>query len=198
MARPVPVFPLVSSITVCPGRISPPASASAMICRAIPVLLGETGIEVVQLGQDPALYAAGDPGELNQGSPADGLYGGGQEGLVSSHFSPDWPAHSSQPWASRTWIMLERIWFQVPGVRHDPVGEHAAVPTDVPAGLRDFPVGVPKPVPGRPDDVQLPAGSAGRQWRPVLSWEPEPLTVASFWATWKSMVQGLRLSVRVR
>ena len=36
----------------------------------------------------------------------------------------------------------------------------------------------------------LPLGSSGGQWRPVLSCEPEPLTVPSFWATWKSIVQG--------
>src|SRR5262249_40683068 len=36
----------------------------------------------------------------------------------------------------------------------------------------------------------LPLGSFGRQWRPVLSCEPEPLTVASFCATWKSFTQG--------
>ena len=41
----------------------------------------------------------------------------------------------------------------------------------------------------------LPFGSVGRQWRPVLSCEPEPWTVASFWATWKSIVQGRRAAV---
>ena len=30
----------------------------------------------------------------------------------------------------------------------------------------------------------------GRQWRPVLSCEPEPFTVPSFCATWKSIVHG--------
>ena len=40
------------------------------------------------------------------------------------------------------------------------------------------------------DDIQLAVGIVGRQWRPVLSCDPEPLTVASFWATWKSIVQG--------
>ncbi len=38
-------------------------------------------------------------------------------------------------------------------------------------------------------------GSSGRQWRPVLSCEPVPWTVASFWATWKSIVQGRRAAV---
>ena len=41
----------------------------------------------------------------------------------------------------------------------------------------------------------LPLGSLGRQWRPVLSCEPEPCTVASFWATWKSIVQGRSAAV---
>ena len=36
----------------------------------------------------------------------------------------------------------------------------------------------------------MPLGSFTRQWRPVLSCVPEPCTVASFCATWKSMVQG--------
>ena len=36
----------------------------------------------------------------------------------------------------------------------------------------------------------LPFGSSGRQCRPVLSCEPEPFTVASFCATWKSIVQA--------
>ena len=43
----------------------------------------------------------------------------------------------------------------------------------------------------------LPLGSLGRQCRPVLSCEPEPLTVASFWATWKSIVQGRSAAVSV-
>ena len=43
-----------------------------------PVLLGKTRIEVVQLGQNPPLNVPGDTGELDQGSPADGLYGGGK------------------------------------------------------------------------------------------------------------------------
>ena len=41
----------------------------------------------------------------------------------------------------------------------------------------------------------LPLGSSGRQCRPVLSCEPVPCTVASFWATWKSIVQGRRAAV---
>jgi hypothetical protein len=41
----------------------------------------------------------------------------------------------------------------------------------------------------------LPLGSVARQWRPVLSCEPEPNTVPSFWATWKSIVQGRSASV---
>ena len=45
--------------------------------------------------------------------------------------------------------------------------------------------------------LSLPLGSLGRQWRPVLSCVPEPLTVASFWATWKSIVQGRRAAVSV-
>ena len=36
----------------------------------------------------------------------------------------------------------------------------------------------------------LPFGSCGRQWRPVLSCEPDPFTVPSFCATWKSIVHG--------
>src|ERR1041384_5971497 len=36
----------------------------------------------------------------------------------------------------------------------------------------------------------LPFGSFTRQWRPVLSCVPEPCTVASFCATWKSIVHG--------
>ena len=43
----------------------------------------------------------------------------------------------------------------------------------------------------------FPFGSVARQWRPVLSCEPEPLTVASFCATWKSIVQGRRAAVSV-
>ena len=45
--------------------------------------------------------------------------------------------------------------------------------------------------------LSLPLGSFGRQCRPVLSCEPEPFTVASFWATWKSIVQGRRAAVSV-
>ena len=45
--------------------------------------------------------------------------------------------------------------------------------------------------------LSLPLGSFGRQCRPVLSWVPEPLTVASFWATWKSIVQGRSAAVSV-
>ena len=41
----------------------------------------------------------------------------------------------------------------------------------------------------------LPLGSFARQCRPVLSCEPEPWTVASFWATWKSIVQGRSAAV---
>src|SRR4030095_1350676 len=41
----------------------------------------------------------------------------------------------------------------------------------------------------------LPLGSFGRQWRPVLSCEPEPLTVASFCATWKSFTHGRSAAV---
>ena len=44
----------------------------------------------------------------------------------------------------------------------------------------------------------LPFGSFARQWRPVWSCVPEPCTVASFWATWKSIVQGRSAAVRVR
>jgi hypothetical protein len=43
----------------------------------------------------------------------------------------------------------------------------------------------------------LPFGSSAGQWRPVLSWEPLPWTEPSFWATWKSIVQGRRASVIV-
>jgi hypothetical protein len=43
----------------------------------------------------------------------------------------------------------------------------------------------------------LPFGSVARQCRPVWSWDPEPKTVASFWATWKSIVQGRRTAVKV-
>src|SRR6476659_3370532 len=41
----------------------------------------------------------------------------------------------------------------------------------------------------------LPLGSLGRQWCPVLSCEPEPLTVASFCATWKSFTHGRKAAV---
>ena len=46
--------------------------------------------------------------------------------------------------------------------------------------------------------LSLPLGSLGRQWRPVLSCDPDPFTVASFWATWKSIVQGRRALVSNR
>ena len=44
----------------------------------------------------------------------------------------------------------------------------------------------------------LPLGSSGGQWRPVLSCEPEPLTVPSFCATWKSIVQGRNACATLR
>ena len=43
-----------------------------------------------------------------------------------------------------------------------------------------------------------PFGSKGWQWRPVLSWEPEPFTVPSFWATWKSIIHGRNARAMVR
>ena len=43
-----------------------------------------------------------------------------------------------------------------------------------------------------------PFGSSTRQWRPVFSWSPEPKTVPSFWATWKSRVQGRSASATWR
>ena len=43
----------------------------------------------------------------------------------------------------------------------------------------------------------MPLGSVARQWRPVWSCVPEPKTVASFWATWKSIVQGRSAAVSV-
>ena len=44
-ARPVPVLPLVSSTTVCPGRSSPEARASRMISRAILSFLLPPGLK---------------------------------------------------------------------------------------------------------------------------------------------------------
>jgi hypothetical protein len=45
--------------------------------------------------------------------------------------------------------------------------------------------------------LSFPLGSSGRQCRPVLSCDPEPFTVASFCATWKSNVHGRSAAVSV-
>ena len=66
---------------------------------------------------------------------------------------------------------------------HHFVRKHAAVPADVLEFFGDLAVVVPHPVAGVARDVELAVGSVARQWRPVLSCEPEPLTVASFCAT---------------
>ena len=88
--------------------------------------------------------------------------------------------------------------FQVCWLRHHRVREHAAVPADVlERAASASPLLVAQPEAGVRTMSSLPLGSVGRQCRPVLSCEPEPLTVASFCATWKSIVHGRSASVIV-
>ena len=56
-ARPIPVFPLVPSITVPPGLIKPSASASSIICNAILSLTEFPGLVVSTLASTNALMS---------------------------------------------------------------------------------------------------------------------------------------------
>ena len=62
-------------------------------------------------------------------------------------------------------------------VDHHGVGEHAAVPADVLEARVGLPSSSRIQTPASRTMSSLPLGSSGRQWRPVLSCEPEPFTV---------------------
>ena len=123
-----------------------------------PVLLGKTRIEVVQLGQDPAIDIAGDPQQLDQGRLADGLYGRRQQEPVSSHFTPESGSLLPTVGIANLDHAGENL-IPGSGIGHDRVGEHAAVPADVPAGSSDFTPGVAKPVPAARTMSSFPPGS---------------------------------------
>ena len=82
--------------------------------------------------------------------------------MLRVFFAP-WPmlpmlVHSLQPWASRTSIMARED--VVPGLLllHHRVGEHAAVPADVPDRLGQVAVLVAEPEAGVLGDVELAVG----------------------------------------
>ena len=52
------------------------------------VLLGEAGVEVVQLGEDAAVETARQPCQLNQRRLADGIHSGCEQCVVSCHANP--------------------------------------------------------------------------------------------------------------
>jgi hypothetical protein len=106
--------------------------------------------------------------------------------------------YSRHPCASRTWTIARRISFHVPGSIITALG-NMQPSQQMWRRLRvSWPAASRSQEPAWQTMFSLPAGSPGRQWRPVLSCEPEPWTVASFWATWKSIVQGRRASVNWR
>ena len=104
-------------------------------------------------------------------------------------------AHATQPCCSRTLIMAARMLFQVLGFIITSLREHAAVPADVAEGLRQSALAVAQPVAGVLGDVELAVRVVDLAVAAGLVVIAQPFTVPSFWATWKSMVQGRNASV---
>ena len=102
-----------------------------------------------------------------------------------------------QPWASRTAIIAARMSFQVCGFIITALGNMQPSQQMCRNFLVSLPFSSRSQKPAWWGMSSLPLGSVARQWRPVWSCEPEPKTVASFWATWKSIVQGRRAAVSV-
>ena len=105
--------------------------------------------------------------------------------------------YACQPWASRTAIISLRMLFHVEGSIITSFGNMQ--PSQQMCWY--FCSGLPYESRSQCEACfaidSFPLGSFGRQCLPVLSCEPEPFTVASFWATWKSIVQGRRAAVSV-
>src|SRR5215467_261858 len=117
-----------------------------------------------------------------------------KNGFAQHDLSPV-PAYQFQPCAFRTAIIVERMSRHVCGF------SIVSFENMQPSQLTCCVLRVTSPRSSRSHRPAartmsiLPLGSFGRQWRPVLSCEPEPLTVASFCATWKSFTQWRRAPV---
>src|SRR5215469_7880476 len=106
-------------------------------------------------------------------------------------------SYSSHPWASRTETIAPRMEFQVCCFSITSLGNMQPSQQICRNALVSFPSSSRSQCPASRAIFNFPLGSSGRQCFPVLSWEPLPLTVASFWATWKSIVHGRNACVIV-
>ena len=105
------------------------------------------------------------------------------------------PTHSRHPCASRTAIITPESRSRSPAPSSPRSGtcSHPSRCAGTPWSAVPFSSRIQWPASRTMSS--LPFGSCGRQCRPVLSCEPEPFTVPSFCATWKSIVHGRSAAV---